>query len=220
MSFKNIYLYIALGAIIILAACNGPSAQEKIYDHLEEAVQLEAGFEALQDEIVALEKQEQEIYSQIADLEADKFDEIKKLSEQAIESIEKRSDKVVLEKESIAASQAEFEKIKDIIEKLDEEAMKEKAEEMYNMMTERFQAYDTLHAAYLLSLKEETALYTLLQKEDLTQDELTEQIMLINDVYEQVIQGNEAFNTDTVAYNALKEEFYTVAKLEVTYKRD
>lgn len=220
MLLKRIGLYIGVLAVIILSACSGASTEEKIHDHLEEVVQLEAGFEEQQDEIVKLEKQEQKIYEQVATLESSEFDEIKKLAKEAIESIEKRSDKVSLEKESIDDAREEFEKTKPLIDKLEDKEVKEKAEEMYGMMIDRYDAYNELHDAYLVSLKEETTLYTLLQKEDLAQEEFTEQISGMNDVYEQVIQKNEEMNTATNKYNKLKEEFYSIAELEGSSKED
>lgn len=220
MRFKSIYLYIVLGIIIVLTACNGPSVQEEIFDHLEESVHLEAEFEELQDEIVALETKEQEIYSQIQDLEKEEFEEMKQLSEEAIESIKERSSLVISEKESIGASQEEFEKVKELIEKLDEQEMKDKAEEMYSVMMDRYESYGLLHETYIETLKQEEDLYLLFQNEDLDQEELSEQITLINDSYEKILEENETFNENTVAYNTLKEEFYDVANLDVEFEED
>lgn len=220
MRIRSIYLYIVLGTIIVLSACNGPSTQEKIYDHLEEAVHLETEFEEVQDRIIALEEQEQEIFNQISDLGKEESNEIKELSQEAIESIEERSDEITLEKESINASREEFEKVKELIDKLDEEAMRDKAEEMYNVMMDRYQAYDNLHETYVQTLEQEKELYLLFQNEELKQEELTEQITLINESYEKFLEENEEFNADTIAYNNLKEEFYTVANLNVKIEED
>lgn len=220
MRFKGIYLYIVLGALIVLTACNGISTQEKIYDHLEESVHLEAEFEDLQDQIVALEAKEQDIYNQIHDLEKDDVDEMKKLAEEAITSIEERSNLIVLEKESINASQEEFEKVKELIDEIDEQAMKDKAVEMYDVMMDRYEAYDHLHDTYIETLKHEENLYVMFQKNELNQEDLSEQIELINNSYEKFLEENGKFNETTVAYNALKEEFYNIANLDVEFQED
>lgn len=220
MSLKKVCLYIGLILIVALTACSGSSTEQKIYDHLQEAVQLEKGFEEQQDKIVELEKQEQEIYDQIADLDSEESDEIKKLSEKAIKSIEERSEKVATEKESIDDSRAEFEKIEDLIEKIEEKATKDKAEEMYQVMMDRYKSYDELHEAYLTSLEEEKTLYTLLPKEDLEQEEYTDQVTVLNEVYEQVIEKNDKMNKATKEYNAFKEEFYDMIEIKETSKED
>lgn len=206
--------------MIILSACNGVSTQEKIYEHLEESVHLEAEFEELQDQIVALEEKEQDIYNQISELGKDDLEEIKKLSQDAIESVEERSNIITLEKESINASQEEFEKVKDLIDELDEEAMKKKAEEMYGVMMDRYEAYENLHTAYIETLKQEEELYLLFQSEEVEHEELSEQITMINEGYEKFLTENEKFNENTVAYNTLKEEFYDVANLDVKFEED
>lgn len=220
MSLKKVCLYIGLILIVALTACSGSSTEQKIYDHLQEAVQLEKGFEEQQDKIVELEKQEQEIYDQIADLDSEESDEIKKLSEKAIKSIEERSEKVATEKESIDDSREEFEKIEDLIEKIEEKATKDKAEEMYQVMMDRYKSYDELHEAYLTSLEEEKTLYTLLPKEDLEQEEYTDQVTVLNEVYEQVIEKNDKMNKATKEYNAFKEEFYDMIEIKETSKED
>lgn len=221
MRFKGINLYIVIiGAIIVLSACNGPSTQEKMYDHLEESVHLEAEFEEIQEQIVGLEAKEQEIYNQIHDLGKDEMEEIKKLSEEAIESIKERSSLIASEKESISASQQEFEKVKELIEELDEQAMKDKAEEMYKVMMDRYEAYDQLHETYVETLEQEEALYLLFQNDELEQEELSDQITLINASYEKFLDENKNFNEATASYNVLKEEFYHVADLEVEFEED
>jgi len=205
---------------IILSACSGTSPQEKIYEHLEKAVSLEEGFEEQQDEITALEKQEQQIYSQIIELDMSEFEQVKELSQEAIDIIKQRSDKITLEQESISASREEFEKIDDLINDLKEEEVRDKAEELYKVMIERYEAYDVLHDAYIRSLEEEEKLYTLLQNEDVSEEELKDQIAEINNTYQEVIDGNEQFNTNTVTYNELKKEFYEIADINVTYDED
>lgn len=205
---------------IILSACSGTSPQEKIYEHLEEAVSLEIGFEEQQDEITALEKQEQQIYNQIIELDMSEFEQVKELSQEAIDIIEQRSEKIALEQESISASREEFEKIDDLINDLKDDEVRDKAEELYKVMIERYEAYDVLHDAYIRSLEEEEKLYTLLQNEDVSEEELKDQIAEINNTYQEVIDGNEQFNTNTVTYNELKKEFYEVADIKVTYDED
>jgi len=215
---KKIYIISIL--IFILSACNKASTQDKIYEHLEEAVKLETSFEEQQEQITSLEQEEQEIYNQITDLNMDEFDQIKELAQEAINIIEDRAEKINIEKESISSSQAEFEKIKPLIDDLKNEDLQNKAEEMYSIMMDRYEAYDLLHKAYLQSLEEEKNLYTLLQDEDVSEDDLKDQIAIINDTYQEVLDGNEQFNDKTVTYNELKREFYENSNIEVTYEED
>src|SRR5699024_5478020 len=109
--------------------------------------------------------------------------------------------KINSEKESIAASKEEFTNIEDIIGDLGEEAARKKADEMYNVMMDRYDAYNNLHEAYSNSLALEEELYAMLKKEDLEQKTLSKHITKLNESYQEVIDENEAFNELTTEYN-------------------
>ncbi|ASK63635.1 hypothetical protein CFK37_16460 [Virgibacillus phasianinus] len=217
--YRGIAIILLISIITLLSACSGASTSEKIYDHLEKAVTAEKAFEKQQDDIVKLEKEEQKLYSQIIDLSMDEFDKIKSIAVEAIGVIDKRKEKIALEKESIEGSKEEFEKVKELIGELEKEKAKNKANKMYDVMMNRYDAYYTLNDAYAKSLKLEKELYTMLQKEDLKQETLTEHIKKINESYKNVLAANKNFNAYTEKYNKLKKEFYKAAKIEVTYEK-
>ncbi|RDW18040.1 hypothetical protein CWR45_11625 [Oceanobacillus chungangensis] len=206
--------------IVFLSACSGESTQVQIHNHLEEAVNLEEVFESQQENITELETQEQEIYSQIIDLGMDEFEQIVELAKEATGIIDERADKIKLEKESIDASREEFNKIRPLIDELEDGELKQVADKMYAMMEKRYNSYDKLHEAYLQSLKQEKELYSLLQQEDLEQETLTEQINKINESYQKILDENQNFNEFTTEYNKLKKEFYTQANMNVSYESE
>ncbi|GGA87924.1 YkyA family protein [Ornithinibacillus halotolerans] len=213
---KKIKISSLLIIAFLLVGC-GNSPETQIYNHLEEAVNLEVGFEDQQDQITILEQEEQELYKQIIELGIDELDKIKELSGSAIASIDKRSEKILLEKESLEASREEFQKSKELIEEIEDETVKEKALSMYETMINRFEAYDVLHQAYNESLSLEKELYEMLQQEELEQEELQEHIEIVNLKYQEVIQANEEFNNYTSEYNDLKKSFYELAEINVKY---
>lgn len=217
VSFRKLILIIFIGLIAILSAC-GQSTKEKIHNHFEEAVSLEEGFEKQQKQITDLEKQEQELYGKIIDLGMEDFDQIQDLSQQAIKVIDQRSENLKLEKESIDASKEAFNKTEKLIGELNEDKVKVKANKLYKVMNDRYSAYDNLHKAYTKSLKLEKEMYTMLQKEEIEQEELTDQITSINESYELVLDANDQFNEDTNDYNELKKEFYKIAEINVSYE--
>ncbi|MBH0228981.1 YkyA family protein [Halobacillus sp. KCTC 3957] len=206
--------------VLFLTACTGSSAQEEIYDHLEKAVTLEETFREQQKPLVQLENKEQELYNQIIDLSMNEFDKIKELSKEAAGIVEQRQEKLKLEKESIESAKEEFDQIKPLIDDIKEENQeaKEKAEQLYETMQKRYDSYQKLYASYEEALKLDSELYQMLQKEDLTEEELQKQIEAINESYNQVLEANEEFNQYTEEYNQLKKEFYQALDIEVTYE--
>ncbi|MDC3412772.1 YkyA family protein [Aquibacillus sp. 3ASR75-11] len=216
MLFKKLFTIIFF--VLLLSACNDTSTAEKMYNHLEETVALEKDFQEQQEPLVQLEEQEKELYTQIISLGIEELERVKKLSKKALNSIDNREDRMKIEKESIIAAQKEFEKIEPLIEELESEKAKEEANTLYKIMSERYEAYFKLNKAYIDSLSLDRTLYELLQKEDLTEKELSEQIDKINKSYGNVISANQTFNEKTKAYNKLKEEFYQLVELDVQYK--
>mgnify|MGYP001160540949 FL=1 len=222
MLTRNFLLFhmMLFSLLLLLAGCAGQNASEKIYTHLEEAVQLEEDFEQQQEAITDLEREEQQIYSEIIELGMDEFDKIVNLSDQAIEIIEERRKLIDKEKESIKKSEETFLQIEPLLNDLKEEKLQQKGETMFHVMQDRYASYDELHAAYLASLELEKELYEMLKDEDLEQETLTEQINKINDSYKQVLEINDEFNELTIEYNNLKKEFYELAELDVSLEND
>lgn len=220
MLFTQRSIIYSIILLTVLTACSGTPVDEKIYNHLEEAVVIEAEFEQQQAEIAELEKKEQSIFEEIITIEKQNLDEIEKLSEQAIGIIEERLDKVYAEKESIESAKEEFVKIEDLIDQLPDEDLIGKASDMYDSMIERYDLYEDLNKNYVQSLVLEEELYTLLPKEETEQEEVRSLIEEINESYTIVLELNDLFNENTTEYNALKKEFYKMADMNVNYKKD
>ncbi|MCA1012575.1 YkyA family protein [Halobacillus halophilus] len=207
-------------AIFIMTACTGPSAQEEVYNHLEEAVEKEEGFREQQQPLVKLENEEQELYKKIIDLNMDQFDKIQSLSKEAAGIVEERQEKLEAEKESIDAAKEEFDEIEPLIDELDEEnaEAKETAKELVDTMDNRYQAYQKLYEAYNEALKLDSELYEMLQNKELAEEDMEKKIESINNSYDQVIEANKEFNQHTDEYNKQKKELYEALDLNISYE--
>jgi len=209
MRLKTLWITLFL---LFLFGCAEKSVEEEISSRLTEAVILEESFQEQQEKIIDLETEEQNIYNKIVVNEDIDEMEIKELSQEAIDSISERAEEVKKEKESIEASRAKFEEVEELLDELDDPETKKYAEEMYNRMEDRYEAYDSLYTAYQQTLELEKELYEMFLNEPV-QKELTNHIKKVNESYEQVLTANEEFNTYTVEYNELKEKFYEESSL-------
>ncbi|WP_040979842.1 YkyA family protein [Oceanobacillus jeddahense] len=218
MSKKGYLFAIIISSLFLIAACSSKSSEEQIHDHLEEAIQQEEGYETLQQEIEELEQQEQEIFSQIVDLDMDHFDEIQVLSQEAISVVEEKKEKLGEERESIESSEEEFAQVESIISDLEDENVQQDAENMFDIMTERYTTYYDLNDTYQTSVDQEKELYEMLQLEELEQDEVTSHLESLNENYEAIISLNTAFNELTADYNEAKRAFYEASDLNVNYE--
>ncbi|GGP14636.1 YkyA family protein [Oceanobacillus neutriphilus] len=216
---KKVYMFaIIISSILLITACSSKSSEEKIHDHLEEAINLEEDYETLQGEIEELELQEKEIFNQIVDLDMDQFDQIQELSQDAISLSDQKKDKLGEERESIEASEEEFVQVESIITDLEDENVKQDAEEMFEIMTNRYETYYDLNDTYQTSVEQEKELYEMLQLEELEQEEVTSHLEALNENYETIISLNEEFNQLTAEYNEAKRTFYEASDLNVTYE--
>jgi chromosome segregation ATPase len=202
--------------ILFLSGCSlFQSTPEKIHEVLEDVVEKEALFEEQQEPLVQLEKDEQRIYGEIMELGTKNIDDIVKKSDEAIEIVDKRKVHMENEQKSLEESEEEFKRVKPLIEKIDEKQVKNKADELYSVMTERYRTHDELYKAYTQGLEQDKNLYNMLKAEERSLGELEEQIVKINQIYEQVIAANEKFNELTKEYNDIKHSFYELSGLDI-----
>ncbi|MBB6452422.1 hypothetical protein HNQ94_000867 [Salirhabdus euzebyi] len=183
-----------------------------MYGHLEEALSLEEPFAEQQQHLLELEQQESELYNEIINLGMDKFEQIQEKANDAITLVNQRTTSIQQEMESIDAAKEEFEKIAPMIQHLENSEAKEKAQEMYDVMQERYVAYIQLYEAYMKSLEQDENLYEMLKQENTTEQELEDQIDQVNISYNKINECNILFNQKTDQYNDLKREFYELTK--------
>ncbi|WP_226658490.1 YkyA family protein [Pseudalkalibacillus hwajinpoensis] len=201
-----------------LVGCQfGGSPEEKMYDHLEEAVALEDQFREQQDPLAKAEKKEQDIYNEIVALSMEEFDKIEKLSKEAEDNSDQRLEYLKKEKESIDEAYEEFEEVKDLTEDLETDAAKKDAKNLIDIMDKRYEAYGKLHKEYKAAVEQDKKLYSSLQDKELTLEQLQDQIKSVNDKYGKVAEHKEDFNKYTSDFNEAKKAFYESAELNVNY---
>lgn len=212
---KRFFVFLSfLFGIVILTGCT-KSPAEKIYETLEEVVAEEQGFEEQQEPLAELVNKESKLYDQILALGMKEFDQIVELSKEASSFADQRMERMQQEEKSIQASKKTFQSIHPLIEKLDNEEARKLADKLYETMMNRYEHYEKLYANYVQGIEYDKELYTLLQKEDLSYEEMEAQIEKINAAYGKVDQANGKFNEETKKYNEIKPEFYEAAGLDI-----
>lgn len=215
------FIIVGAGILLALSGCFGKaSTEEQIYDVLEETVTLEKPFVDQQEDIAAAEKREKEIFEEISSLSSDQMDEIQALAEEAFGEIEKREGYIQTEKESMDASKKEFEKIPSLIEDIEDDSVKEEAQAVVEAMNHRYEEFNVLHTTYKEALAMEKELYVLLKDEETEMSVVTEQLIDLNEHYEQVIESNKTFNDFTAQYNDQKQAFYKATELNITFEEN
>ncbi|PLR75847.1 hypothetical protein CU633_18960 [Bacillus sp. V3-13] len=203
-------------AVVLLAGCLGQqSAPEKMYEIMEKVVSLEESFEKQQEPLLNLEKEEKELYGKIIGLGMKEYDQIVKLSDEALTMVDKREKHMEAEVKSINVSEKEFRKLEGMIKDIDDKELKKQADDLYGTMQKRYDAHRVLADNYSKGLEYDRELYEMFKQKDLTIGQLEEQVNKINATYEKVLETNEQFNVHTEDYNNKKRKFYETAGLGV-----
>lgn len=217
MTLKNKYRFILLLSvlIVIFAGCTKEKTSvEKMYDVLEKVVSAEKEFEEQQNPLVTLEKKEKEIYDQIIKLGMKEYNQIVKLSDEALLLADQRKEHMEKETNSMKESEKEFKKAANIKDKFEDTALTKLANELYEIMMERYKAHDELNIEYNEALKNDKELYEMFKNKDLPLEDLEAQVNKLNETYKRVYTANEKFNMLTEQYNDKKLSFYKQAGLK------
>ena len=211
---KYKFLLMLIAIFLFASGCsNKKSSVEKMYDVLENVVSKEKGFEEQQEPLVSLEKKEKELYDKIIGLGMKEYDEIVKLSDEAIALANQRQEHMEKETNSMKESEKEFKKVTDIKDGLDDPALKKLANELYVIMIDRYKAHDELYMDYSEALKDDKQLYEMFKDKNLPLENLEGQVNKLNELYKKVFDANEKFNKLTEQYNDKKLAFYKKAEL-------
>ncbi|MGD7010079.1 YkyA family protein [Metabacillus sp. 84] len=212
----NKWLMLGMGAVLtgsLLTGCMGASPSEQAYEALENVVSKESSFKEEQKPLIELEKKENEIYSEIIALGMKDFEKIKSLSEDALEIVKNRKEKIEAERNSIEESEKAFKEAEEALNKIENEKASKEAEELKKLMAERYKSYDSLAKSYSTAIALDEELYKMFQNKDLKLEDLEAHISKINTAYDEVKELNEDFNSYTEKYNAGKKEFYQAADI-------
>jgi hypothetical protein len=199
---------------ILLSAClQQETTTEKIYTILEKVAIDEKGFEQVQDPLVQIEKKEKTIYDKIIELNTNHYDDKVKLSNEALTMVNDREKYMETEIKSLQESEKEFKKVIPMINKINDKKLEEQANQLYDIMMNRYKAHKTLSKEYLNGISEDHQLYEMFKDQNVSVDHLQAQVEKTNTRYKSIYTANDQFNRFTKQYNASKLQFYKNAGL-------
>ncbi|WP_368857082.1 YkyA family protein [Neobacillus paridis] len=211
---KSHFIITVIAIFVMLSGCAKKNTTvEEIYHVLEKTVTKEKVFEQQQKPLVTLEKKEKNLYNQIIRLGLKQYDQIVKLSNEAIASVNQRKKLMDKETKSIEESEQEFKKIKPLIGKLEDPDLRKITSELADIMSKRYKAHEKLSLEYNDALKNDKKLYEMFKNKNLPLQELEGQVNKLNKIYKTISATNEEFNQLTEQYNKKKLSFYKKAGL-------
>ncbi|OLS41945.1 YkyA family protein [Bacillus sp. MRMR6] len=213
--YSGIILFLVVCILVLSGCVNQQGAVEEMYEVLENVVDLEKAFEEQQEPLVSLEKQEKEIYNQIMAIGMKNHAEITKLSDEALPLVEERRKHLQTEVDSLQTAEEEFKKIATIKEDIRNNEQKQFADDLYDLMMQRYKVHSELADQYLEALAKDQELYLMFKEEDISYEKLEALIADLNQLYGKISDTNERFNQYTTEYNDKKIAFYKKAGFKI-----
>ncbi len=207
---------VILVLLLLLTGCS--SVEDKLYKTLETAVSIEKEFDKHQKSLTALEVKEKELFDKMLTLGMKEFEQITKLADEALENLNQREELVKKEQDVMAKSRKEVTKAKNYIDKINDDRVKEKALQVYEITDERFESHAQLVTAYEQLTIEDRKIYELMKEKELELEQLTEQIDRANEALENVKAASDEFNKQTETFNEMKIQLYKEAGIKVKEK--
>lgn len=214
MIYRKLAFIITL-SVFLLSGCLGQKAEEKLYIAFENAAKQEKEMFDDTKTLAALEKQGQELYTQITHEGKENNQVVKDKLDQAVTNIHDREKVLEKEKTVLGNAQEEVKYVDKNIKKLEDTKLKQQAEKIQSTYKNRSDSFKQLYDNYKQSLQLEQELYSMLQAKDEKLKSISEKIKTINQSYEQIHLEKEKFNKYTNEYNQEKIAFYKQANIKI-----
>ncbi|MES9799175.1 YkyA family protein, partial [Bacillus toyonensis] len=145
--------FITVLSVTLLSGCLGQIPEEKLYVAFESATKQEKTMFEDTKKLAELEKQGQELYTQITIEGKENNQVVKEKLDQAIANINDRKKVLEKEKATLENAQNEVKSVDKYIKKLEDKKLQEQAEKVQDMYKNRAESFNKLHDDYQKSLQ-------------------------------------------------------------------
>jgi len=199
----------------VLTGCFGEKPEENLYTAFETAATQEKSLVDEAKKLEGLEKQGQELYSQILQEGKDHNDAVMKKIEQATANVADREKVLKNEKEMLEKAQKETKSVQSNIEKLEDKKVQKQAKAVEESYKKRYDAFQKMNENYTKALATEKELYEQLKVKETKLKEIGEKVKTFNELNGDAQKSKEQFNNYTKEYNDSKLAFYKDAQIKI-----
>ncbi|PGA99721.1 YkyA family protein [Bacillus toyonensis] len=214
MKYGKVALVGAL-SVGVLTGCFGEKPEENLYTAFETAATQEKPLVDEAKKLEDLEKQGQELYSQILQEGKDHNEAVMKKIEQATANVADREKVLKNEKEMLEKAQKETKSVQSNIEKLEDKKVQKQAKAVEESYKKRYDAFQKMNENYTKALATEKELYEQLKVKETKLKEIGEKVKTFNELNGEAQKSKEQFNNYTKEYNDSKLAFYKDAQIKI-----
>ncbi|EMI9088435.1 YkyA family protein [Bacillus cereus group sp. RP37] len=199
----------------LLTGCFGEKPEESLYTAFETAATQEKSLVDEAKKLEKLEKEGQELYSQILQEGKDHNDAVMKKIEQATANVDDREKVLKNEKEMLEKAHKETKSVQGNIEKLEDKKLQKQAKAVEELYKNRYDAFQKMNENYTKALATEKELYEKLKVKETKLKEIGEKVKAVNELTVGTQKSKEQFNNFTKEYNDSKLAFYKDAEIKI-----
>lgn len=199
----------------LLSGCFGEKPEENLFAAFEAASTQEKSLADDTKKLEKLEKQGQELYSQILQEGKEHNEAVSKKIEQATANVDEREKVLKNEKEQLEKAQKETTSVQNNIEKLEDKKLQKQAKTVEESYKNRYDAFQKMNENYTKALATEKELYEKLKVKETKLKEIGEKVKTVNELNVEAQKAKEQFNKHTKEYNDNKLAFYKEAQIKI-----
>ncbi|MGZ9583948.1 YkyA family protein [Paenibacillus marinisediminis] len=203
-----------LSLSIVLTGCGTP-AQEQLFLSFEKASAVETQVPADFEHLKQLEEKDQKQYETIINKGESDSANVQTLITNSIASLQERQQTLDSVKQQMDEGKTQFGELTGQIDKLKDDQLKQKAEQVVTAYTKRYDTFQTLHQRYSEWIKAEQAVYEELQAQETNLKSIQNAVASRNQAFLQVEELKQQFNDYTTQFNEEKKAFYQAAGIQV-----
>lgn len=203
----------------LLSGCFGEKPEENLHTAFEAAATQEKSLVEDTKKLEQLEKQGQELYSQILQEGKEHNEAVTKKIEQATTNVDEREKVLKNERELLEKAQKETKSVQSNIEKLEDKKLQKQAKAVEESYKNRYDAFQKMNENYTKALATEKELYEKLKVKETKLKEIGENVKTVNELNVETQKAKEQFNKHTKEYNDNKLAFYKDAQIKIKEKK-
>ncbi|WP_462420369.1 YkyA family protein [Salinicoccus sp. Marseille-QA3877] len=198
-----------LGLVFILSACNNEIDElETFYVKFQETLDVESEISEINDNFNRLENRRGQIQE---DLSTAERSELNEMSESLAENTSERLELINEESSVMEESRTAAEESEELIGDISNEDYRQQAEALIAAADDRYAKHGELMESFKNVLGSEEELFEYLQgAENLSQDDIDDQINTLNEEYDGLTALQEEYSTATDRLNEVKREVYEI----------
>ncbi|PFE02946.1 hypothetical protein COE15_23820 [Bacillus cereus] len=214
MSYRKVAL-VGVLSVGLLSGCFGEKPEENLFVAFENAAKQEKSLFEDAKKLETLEKQGQELYTQVLNEGKEHNEAVAQKLDQAVSNVEEREKILKSEKDALEKAQKETKAVQSNVEKIKDKQIQKQAKKVEEAYKKRYDAFQKMNENYVKSMAIEKELYAKLKVKETKLKEISEKVNELNKLTEEMQKEKEKFNGYTKEYNEGKLAFYKEAKIKI-----